>query len=169
MEKTYSNLDRLLAVKATALELVAGLFGPPRERAFDVYGFTLSAHEALLIWLIAKISARPIPVSRLARAIAVEQPTVSALLSRLVNKGIVTTAEDPADRRARRVTLTQRGEEVLSLLLECDIAADASWAMQEIASCMAQQESVIDELLAAAARPAPVDADEEEDEDAASA
>ena len=47
--------------------------------------------------------------AQLARRVAIEQPTMVRTIDRMERDGLVTRAPDPNDRRASRITLTERG------------------------------------------------------------
>lgn len=48
----------------------------------------------------------------------VEQPTTAALLQRMAKAGLIETSPDPRDRRATRIGLSARAEEVMSGALD---------------------------------------------------
>ena len=47
--------------------------------------------------------------AQLARRVAIEQPTMVRTIDRMERDGLVTRTPDPNDRRASRITLTERG------------------------------------------------------------
>src|SRR5918992_6164542 len=47
--------------------------------------------------------------AQLSRRVAIEQPTMVRTIDRMERDGLVTRAPDPNDRRATRITLTERG------------------------------------------------------------
>ncbi|MFT4798478.1 MAG: DNA-binding MarR family transcriptional regulator [Candidatus Azotimanducaceae bacterium] len=55
----------------------------------------------------------PITVTALARAVNLSQPTVTGILARLEQQGLVRRERDSQDRRAVRTTITDRGRSVL--------------------------------------------------------
>ena len=62
---------------------------------------------------------------QLAGFLVMDQATVTAAIKTLVAKGLVETAQDPADRRARRVSMTATGHAVLARALPLWCAAHA--------------------------------------------
>ena len=56
----------------------------------------------------------PVLASTIATARGVSRPTISALVSSLVQKGLVTQAEDPGDRRQKALRATPAGLAVLA-------------------------------------------------------
>jgi DNA-binding MarR family transcriptional regulator len=59
---------------------------------------------------------RPVPPAMgvVAEVLAMDRTTLSAALKPLVGRGLVAVSVDPADRRARRLSLTARGKGVLA-------------------------------------------------------
>ena len=47
--------------------------------------------------------------AQLSRRVAIEQPTMVRTIDRMERDGLVTRSPDPGDRRASRITLTERG------------------------------------------------------------
>lgn len=74
------------------------------------------------LWALKTLAREgPLPVGRLAAALAVHQSSISLLLDRLERRGFVRRVRGHPDRRVVRVELTRRGTEV---------AADAPDAAQ---------------------------------------
>jgi DNA-binding MarR family transcriptional regulator len=59
---------------------------------------------------------RPVPPAMgvVAEVLAMDRTTLTAALKPLVGRGLVAVSVDPADRRARRLSLTARGKGVLA-------------------------------------------------------
>ena len=57
-------------------------------------------------------------VTGLADMCLLQQPTMTKLLDRMVRDGLVRRTQDTRDRRVVRVALTQRGEQMVTELLE---------------------------------------------------
>jgi DNA-binding MarR family transcriptional regulator len=53
----------------------------------------------------------------LAHAIAKDRATIGAVADRLAQKGLVTREPSPRDKRARELTLTEKGEAVIAAVL----------------------------------------------------
>jgi len=90
----------------TLLVRVARLYRHGVDEALS--GLGLSDALALPVVLLGR---RPEGVrqNQLADELGVEGPSLVRLLDRLVEHGLVERREDPADRRAKRVTLTDEG------------------------------------------------------------
>jgi DNA-binding MarR family transcriptional regulator len=68
----------------------------------------------------------PVRPNALARAALISSGAMTARLSRLQDRGLITRAVDDADRRAVQVSLTTGGEKLAARALEAVIAADES-------------------------------------------
>jgi DNA-binding MarR family transcriptional regulator len=91
--------EALFRAQATiARELIAG----------DVWG-ALGPHEYGVLYALS--SARPagVRISDLQADVLLTQPGMSRLIVRLEDRGLVERADDPDDRRACRVRLTEAG------------------------------------------------------------
>ena len=55
--------------------------------------------------------------AQLARRVAIEQPTMVRTVDRMERDGLVTRTPDPRDRRASRITLTERGWNMRDVLV----------------------------------------------------
>jgi len=70
-------------------------------------GYTVARMEALL--MIAHSPDRSTQIA-IAKRIGIEGPTLTRMLDMLAADGLVERVPDPADRRAKRIRLTPRGE-----------------------------------------------------------
>jgi DNA-binding MarR family transcriptional regulator len=64
--------------------------------------------------LMALNVPEPPSLGPVARLLAVDRTTLTAALKPLERRGLVTVAPDPADRRSRRLVLTEAGRDVLA-------------------------------------------------------
>jgi DNA-binding MarR family transcriptional regulator len=71
---------------------------------------------------IATYAEAPLTVSRLAELLDVSQPTASRLVAALSRQGLVECAIGPEDRRARHITATAAGLDVVRRLAAARIA-----------------------------------------------
>jgi DNA-binding MarR family transcriptional regulator len=66
------------------------------------------------VWVLHYVEAHaPLRVSELARCMALDSSTVSRHIRNLEENGYLSRTDDPNDRRATRVGLTERGRAVL--------------------------------------------------------
>lgn len=64
----------------------------------------------------------------LAAAVGLAKPTVVRTIDELVELGYVTREPDPADGRAKRVVLTERGRAAVTAGAQASIEVEAEWA-----------------------------------------
>jgi len=81
-----------------------------RFAAEDVWT-ELSMREYDVVYTLSKC-AEPIRISELNRHVLLSQPALSRLVDRLVERGFVERAADPADGRGVRLSLTDAGRAV---------------------------------------------------------
>ena len=101
--------DRLLAeifvlhdqIRALSVELVGPLELPP----------DLTMQELRVLGLVAQEPG--LTGQELGARLGVSAPTASGLIDRLVEKGVLERTDDAADRRVRRLRLTEEGVRVL--------------------------------------------------------
>jgi len=67
--------------------------------------------------LMALNRPEPPPLSPVAELLAMDRTTLTAALKPLARDGLVAIETDPADRRSRRLRLTEAGQEVLARAL----------------------------------------------------
>ncbi len=72
--------------------------------------FKLTVPQASVLALLAE-SPQPLPVSRLARLLLQESPSVTSLVDRMCESGLVERTKDGHDRRIVLVGLTPKGRE----------------------------------------------------------
>ena len=76
--------------------------------------------------------------AQLARRVAIEQPTMVRTIDRMERDGLVTRTPDPNDRRASRISLTDRGralrDDLVPLADEVNRAATGTLTDEEVAT-----------------------------------
>ena len=100
------------------------------KQANDAWESLLTAHATLMrgfaerdVWNGASIREYDVlytlskcdegtRISDLQEHVLLSQPALSRLVDRLVDRGLVSRCEDPADARARRVSLTEAGRDL---------------------------------------------------------
>ncbi len=88
--------------------------GDVRAALRGTSGEDLSATD---LWVLGTIAdAGPVRSSVLATWQAVDKSTVTAQVRRLTDRGLLQRAEDPDDRRAALLTLTERGRSTIAVL-----------------------------------------------------
>ena len=89
------------------------------------HGHRLSIAQARVFQRIGPSGTRP---SELAEATQLTKQTLGSILDQLERAGYVARTPDPADGRARLVTITDRGHELVALSLPVVTAIEAAWA-----------------------------------------
>lgn len=82
-----------------------------------------------------QIQHRKSKVTDLGENLKVSAPAASQMLEKLVQQGFILRSEDPEDRRAKHIVLTEKGNQVLRE----GILARQSWT-KELASTMTNEE-----------------------------
>lgn len=105
---------------------VARLIRADLDRRIAEAGFGLTPGEGRTLVHIARAGA--VRQTDLAERMGVEAMTVTGFLDRLEAKGLVERVPDPADRRAKRVHLTEAADRLLEKIapLSAALRADAS-------------------------------------------
>lgn len=100
----------------------------------------------------------PLPVGRVAQALGIGNPAASVLVDALVRQGLLTRAEDPADRRRTLVALSLQGQQLVERLLRGSVQRMADWLMRLSDKDLADLVRVMRTLAAVASSdPSPTD------------
>jgi DNA-binding MarR family transcriptional regulator len=114
-----------------------------------------------LLWTLYRAPERRLRVNELAREVVLSPTAMSRFVDRVEAAGYVRREPDPADRRAHRITVTERGTHVLTVshrrMVAAFAGALAGWTEEEVVA-LAEQ---LDRLRADFARaPEPPDPQE---------
>lgn len=91
-------------------------------RALEQSGLTLTQCKTLLLLAGGHQEPEPAAVNGLADSLGVSLSSISRAVDGLVQKRLVTRAEDERDRRVRRVAITAKGQRLADGLLAARIA-----------------------------------------------
>ena len=111
------NLGLLLFIPYRFLE--SAVLTALRERGHD-----LPLSEARVFQRIDREGSR---MSELAEAAQLTKQTLTSIVDRLERAGYVARRPDPADARARLVTITDKGRELVDLSVPVVAAVEAAW------------------------------------------
>ena len=100
----------------------------PRE--LDIFELTMPQCRAVL-----SLNNGPLTMSKLAAWLGISLPSCTGVVDKLVERGLVSRAEDPEDRRVVRCALTDQGYEMANSLFDADLAV-----MEEFVSVMSDDE-----------------------------
>ena len=96
----------------------------------DIFELTMPQCRAVL-----SLNNGPLTMSKLAAGLGISLPSCTGVVDKLVERGLVSRAEDPEDRRVVRCVLTNHGYEMASSLFDADLAV-----MEEFVSVMSDDE-----------------------------
>ncbi|WP_157016570.1 MarR family winged helix-turn-helix transcriptional regulator [Mesorhizobium xinjiangense] len=107
------------------------LFRAEFERRIARIGLSVTPAEARTLANIARCGS--MRQHLLAERLGVEAMTLSGTLDRLESRGLIARAPDPADRRAKLVSLTQAAEDLLAEIrkVSASIRSDLSASMED--------------------------------------
>ena len=118
MEVPTTATDRELALRLGALMLhVLGSEGGSVMRAMDDTGLTFVQMKTLFTLAGDDADGEPSSVKSLAERLGVSLPSASRAVDGLVKRGLGTRAEDPDDRRVRRVALSAKGRRLADTVM----------------------------------------------------
>jgi DNA-binding MarR family transcriptional regulator len=104
-EDREKSLLRLADELSTEIATLATLMRQPLlHREVSIQRVRVMAHL---------LNQGPLPVTQLAVAEDVTQPTMTAMVTNLVKSGLVTRTNDSSDGRVRLVALTSKGERIV--------------------------------------------------------
>ena len=67
------------------------------------------------IRILSRLAARPLSVKQIAEAATIDAPAATVAVNDLAQRGLVMRETDPANRRAKMVSLTPAGRDILAL------------------------------------------------------
>jgi DNA-binding MarR family transcriptional regulator len=139
-------VDRVVAAYDTLMHRVASAHAPE----FVGVGVTMSQAKVLYL-----VQAEPdIRMSDLAGRLGVTLPSISGVVDRLVDQGLLTRRDDPADRRQALVRISDAGIDQLELFRELNARQVRILLARLDMTDLAVIERALDILATAAANPA---------------
>jgi DNA-binding MarR family transcriptional regulator len=113
--------DRELALRLGSLMLCSmHSDGGAVIRAIDESGLTFSQMKAMVS--LASTPEEPMTVKNVSERVGLSLASASRTVDELVKRSLVSRAEDPDDRRVRRISLTAEGQEIADVLMEARVA-----------------------------------------------
>ena len=79
-----------------------------RKRTVDLEDMDLTSSQGLVLGYLARHRDEAVYPAEICRHYGLSQPTVTGILQRLEAKGFLVYAEDPSDRRRRRLVPTEK-------------------------------------------------------------
>ena len=139
------SIDRIVAAYETLMHRVASAHAPE----FLEVGVTMSQAKVLYL-----VQAEPdLRMSDLSARLGVSLSTVSGVVDRLVDQGLLARRDDPADRRHVVLRITDAGSTQLQLFRELNAGQVRALLSRLEAADLSIVEQALDLLAAAAHRP----------------
>lgn len=83
-----------------------------RKRTLDLEDMDLTSSQAFVLGYLLRHREEPVNPGDICRHFDLSHPTVTGILQRLECKGFLTYAEDSADRRRKRICVTEKALDV---------------------------------------------------------
>lgn len=87
-----------------------------RERDLPLFSLSITMPQFKTLLLVT--ASQGMAIGQLAKALGVGLPTVSGIIDRLHEQGLVTRSEDPEDRRVTRVAPTSEGRAIVETVYD---------------------------------------------------
>jgi DNA-binding MarR family transcriptional regulator len=94
---------------------VSAIMRKVSDRALAPWGLTVAQAPVLVI---LREAGRPIMITEVARRLLLETPSVTTMVDRLTERGLVERVKDPKDRRKTLVALTRKGKRLVETIRE---------------------------------------------------
>jgi DNA-binding MarR family transcriptional regulator len=94
---------------------VSAIMRKVSDRALASWGLTVAQAPVLVI---LREAGRPIMITEVARRLLLETPSVTTMIDRLAERGLVERMKDPKDRRKTLVALTRKGKRLVETIRE---------------------------------------------------
>jgi DNA-binding MarR family transcriptional regulator len=136
------------AARLTALLRHLFLYDRGRQlRVLEDSGLSLTQCKALLELGGLGQTAETWQVSDLAEVFGASVPSMSRAVDGLVKKGLATRVEDPVDRRARQVKITESGKDLVETLVAVRQTGMESFAATLNATQRRRLDAAVDSLM----------------------
>jgi DNA-binding MarR family transcriptional regulator len=94
---------------------VSAILRKASDRALAPWGLSVAQAPVLVI---LREAGRPVMITEVARRLHLETPSVTTMVDRLTERGLVDRVKDPKDRRKTLVTLTRKGKRTVDTIRE---------------------------------------------------
>lgn len=111
--ETHSDTDPM--AEGTLVYAVSAIMRKASDRALAPWGLSVAQAPVLAILREAR---RPIMITEVARRLYLETPSVTTMVDRLTERGLVERLKDPKDRRKTLVALTRKGKRMVETIRE---------------------------------------------------
>jgi DNA-binding MarR family transcriptional regulator len=94
---------------------VSAIMRKVSDRALAPWGLTVAQAPVLVI---LREAGRPVMITEVARRLLLETPSITTMVDRLTERGLVERVKDPKDRRKTLVALTRKGKRLVDTTRE---------------------------------------------------
>jgi DNA-binding MarR family transcriptional regulator len=94
---------------------VSAIMRKASDRALAPMGLSVAQTPVLVV---LREAGRPMMITEIARSLHLETPSVTTMVDRLSDRGLVERAKDPKDRRKALVALTRKGRNLVESIRE---------------------------------------------------
>ncbi len=123
------------ALISKQLKMIHNLFEERRNRQLNKYNLTSSQMDVIIYLGLRDIEGKDIHQREIEKAFRLKNPTVTGILNRLEEKGLIVRKTNVADRRYRIIELTEKSNCLMTEI------CDQMWEMDSrIYSCMTEEE-----------------------------
>lgn len=116
-------------------------------RVIEESGLSMTQCKALLELGGLGKAAEPRQVGELAESFGVSVPSMSRAVDALVKGGLATRVEDPDDRRARQVAITEKGKKLVETMVMVRQAGMEAFAATLSAAQRRKLDAAVDSLM----------------------
>ena len=97
------------------LYTVSAIVRKASDRALAAWGLTVAQAPVLVI---LREAGHPVMITEVARRLLLETPSITTMVDRLTERGLVERVKDPKDRRKTLVALTKKGRRLVDTIRE---------------------------------------------------
>ncbi len=113
--ETGAPKDKKPMADGRLIYAVSAIVRKVSDRALAPWGLTVSQAPVLTI---LREAGKPIMITEVARRLLLETPSVTTMVDRLTERGLVERVKDRKDRRKTLVTLTKKGKQLVESIRE---------------------------------------------------
>jgi DNA-binding MarR family transcriptional regulator len=113
--ETGTPKDEKVMPDGRLIYAVSAIMRKVSDRALAPWGLTVAQAPVLTV---LREAGKPVMITEVARRLLLETPSVTTMVDRLTERGLVERVKDPKDRRKTLVTLTKKGKQLVESIRE---------------------------------------------------
>ena len=113
--ETLSKEDGYPMLEGRLIYTVSAIMRKASDRALAPWGLSVAQAPVLVV---LREAGRPVMITEVARRLHLETPSVTTMVDRLSERGLVERVKDPKDRRKTLVALTRKGKRMVETIRE---------------------------------------------------